>query len=127
LNWALGKWRNEGGHDVYPYFCKTCKRRLSLYEKKEIAEAIGFILIDQDVKRTCVKCGTSGAENHHWAPGEYFEDSDAWPQDYLCQKCHSTWHAVINKFARKNKSLEDKNLELMEKIYLLSGGKNEPR
>ena len=45
----------------------------------------------------CVKCGTRGAELHHWAPQAIFgqPEADGWPKDYLCLSCHQTWHRKV--------------------------------
>jgi hypothetical protein len=106
-NWALGRWRNKGGHECHPYFCRTCLRRLDLYEKKIVAIVIGFIEIPVADQKACVRCGETGAEIHHWAPKEYFSDPDSWPIDPLCQKCHREWHDTIRGRRSKIDRLDD--------------------
>lgn len=44
----------------------------------------------------CERCGTIGAELHHWAPSYKFEDSYSWPSSYLCCKCHREWHTTMD-------------------------------
>jgi DNA-directed RNA polymerase subunit RPC12/RpoP len=43
----------------------------------------------------CARCGARGAEEHHWAPHSMFDDSAAWPTDYLCRDCHARWHQIV--------------------------------
>lgn len=43
----------------------------------------------------CARCGAYGTELHHWAPQHLFEDSELWPQSYLCKLCHDKWHLII--------------------------------
>lgn len=49
------------------------------------------------IRPPCVRCGDPEAEEHHWAPGELFDDSGAWPTDWLCVKCHHRWHTTMNR------------------------------
>lgn len=43
----------------------------------------------------CARCGSRGAERHHWAPQSMFSDPDAWPTDMLCSTCHREWHLIV--------------------------------
>lgn len=45
----------------------------------------------------CRVCFERGAELHHWAPRAIFgkEESELWPQDYLCRACHTRWHQLV--------------------------------
>jgi hypothetical protein len=43
----------------------------------------------------CQKCGAFGAELHHWAPREHFDDADDWPTGWLCVRCHNLWHLTM--------------------------------
>ena len=41
----------------------------------------------------CVRCGTFGTEEHHWAPRSIFgEEAYMWPTAWLCPNCHHRWH-----------------------------------
>lgn len=47
----------------------------------------------------CVRCGSRGAEYHHWAPKAVFGNAaDLWPGDYLCQRCHDNWHDSVKRY-----------------------------
>lgn len=45
----------------------------------------------------CVRCGARDTEAHHWAPKGIFgsDESNRWPQDYLCKGCHDQWHRMV--------------------------------
>ena len=44
----------------------------------------------------CAKCGSRGAEEHHWAPKALFRNAaEEWPKDYLCKPCHDEWHIIV--------------------------------
>ena len=43
----------------------------------------------------CARCGTHGAELHHWAPQALFDDAHFWPMSRLCRQCHMLWHSVV--------------------------------
>jgi hypothetical protein len=46
----------------------------------------------------CARCGQTDepTEIHHWAPNEFFADSQDWPTSELCKKCHTLWHKIMN-------------------------------
>lgn len=45
----------------------------------------------------CARCGSLGAQIHHWAPKFLFgvDHAEDWPKDYLCDGCHREWHSII--------------------------------
>ena len=55
----------------------------------------------EDTQYLCSRCGSEGAQNHHWAPEAIFNDHNEWPQSYLCLKCHIRWHAEMNAWREK--------------------------
>lgn len=62
------------------------------------SEIFDSLVIEDDYSLNnppCKRCGTRGTQLHHWAPKEFFEDAEQWPQDYLCKTCHELWHNTI--------------------------------
>jgi hypothetical protein len=62
-------------------------------------EQLANMPLVQDWSRSrppCVRCGTFGTEEHHWAPRALFgEESDLWPTSWLCPGCHQRWHQTL--------------------------------
>jgi hypothetical protein len=93
----------------YCWQCSSCRRMhvangrtwisasiVSQFLTPEQIDALPIISADEPVN--CVKCGSLGAELHHWAPRAIFgNEADQWPTDYLCLPCHRLWHDTINK------------------------------
>ena len=93
--------------DHFGWWCLECKwwttsKAGGIWIAKELLLTAG---VDIDAVRVaeiadahrCAKCGSRGAELHHWAPRAIFgpDEADHWPKDYLCKACHAEWHAKV--------------------------------
>jgi Zn finger protein HypA/HybF involved in hydrogenase expression len=102
--WLVGRAKNSGGHIVCVFFCGHCGHRTTHFvDCKSVTDAGEYIA---DIKtewelKECSVCHELGAENHHWAPFALFgEESELWPQSYLCPKCHARWHRIVTPNAK---------------------------
>jgi hypothetical protein len=91
----------RNGVKLWNLRCFFCKRTLGgaiahqnipFHFRKTTPESI-----DCDPSRPCTRCGKweNGVELHHWAPQEFFVDSERWPLSYLCRGCHGEWHRIM--------------------------------
>jgi hypothetical protein len=94
------------GAEFFGWKCLECKRWTpakdgALWIAKTVLVSAGVDLsrlpVEQAESPRCVRCGTRGAEEHHWAPRAIFgrDIADLWPKDYLCKDCHDEWHRVV--------------------------------
>jgi hypothetical protein len=98
---------NANHAEYYGWWCLVCKgwtpsRSGGIWIKKELLEDTGVDLstvrvVENKSAPRCAKCGTRGAELHHWAPQAMFgkAEADQWPKDYLCKACHDQWHRMV--------------------------------
>ena len=89
---------NAGGHLGVVVACARCSQGRSLVPLDDIRrtglDPDDLPLLDDRRGSLCIRCGTLGAELHHWAPQALFDDAESWPVDPLCPACHSRWHRV---------------------------------
>ena len=54
-------------------------------------------VVERMVQPRCARCGSRGAEEHHWAPQAIFgkDEANRWPKDFLCKPCHDEWHRLV--------------------------------
>lgn len=95
---------NAGGTRTAVLVCGRCGHGRRSVGYQALADS-GIALADlpelADYRRDyCERCGALGAQLHHMAPRALFEDADDWPLAYLCQTCHSRWHATMDRKAR---------------------------
>ena len=93
------------GAEFFGWWCLECKfwcNQLSggVWIEKEKLKEYGIDLtlapiVDNQCLPRCAKCGTRGAEVHHWMPQSISSDADRWPMDYLCKFCHDEWHKIV--------------------------------
>lgn len=103
---------SQSGVSMPFWFCLTCQRAATKPPKWLSRKVTSAYQVDPDVLPVygnvtvlyCTRCGGAGAEYHHWAPKEVFDDADNWPGAYLCVKCHHKWHeAMIGyRFGRRD-------------------------
>lgn len=99
---GLVAYYNSAGHKRVRLCCSQCHytTREDLSHKK-LKEIFGYTvdqipIVYDNRKEHCERCGTLGAENHHWAPSYKFSDSHRWPTSWLCQSCHREWHLTMD-------------------------------
>lgn len=107
--WMVRSCVNAGGQHTCLFVCGHCDHRTTHFVSvKSVREAgIEPESIEPREKRgICAVCKREGAENHHWAPYALFgEESNKWPQSYLCQSCHSRWHRIVTPNASQKEKV----------------------
>lgn len=95
-NWGIARYVTAAGHHKYPWYCRQCGKKSNIYEPNH-PHLIFTYVFNESEENACEKCGAFGAELHHWAPKHLFGEveADKWPQSYLCQPCHATWHNTV--------------------------------
>lgn len=83
--------------------CDACGRicRQSLPHAGRRLEDYPVARDDRRENPPCERCGSMGAEYHHWPPVALFEDAWDWPGDYLCPLCHRRWHVTTGTNGRQ--------------------------
>jgi hypothetical protein len=93
--WGVGKLIGPSGQAKYPWYCRGCCHRTSIYEPKHDRLIFTRVFLDNG-ENQCEQCGRMGAELHHFMPQALSpDDCDLWPQAYFCQACHAKWHQVV--------------------------------
>ena len=94
-DYGIAKFIAPSGQVKYPWYCRGCGRRTTLYEPAH-PHLVFEVVMDDSEENACEVCGKLGAEVHHWMP-RYLagDDCEKWPIGYLCQSCHAHWHQVI--------------------------------
>lgn len=99
----------HSGAEAFVWVCDGCDRfnpfggnmwidSDQVYRYLTKTEVLTLPVLSEPLTSRCAKCGSRGTELHHWAPKAVFgEDSDKWPQDYLCKPCHDEWHEKMSK------------------------------
>ena len=94
-HWGIGKLLCSSGQIKYPWYCRQCGKRSGIFEPNHPHLIYTYVFEDRG-EFYCEKCGTPGAELHHWSPRHLFDaECEDWPVGYLCQPCHSTWHQIV--------------------------------
>ena len=104
----------NGGWSV-GWYCPDCSRwvvrpgRTGIWipqNDTDLVMDIEDIPIQEYAKlETCGHCGEEEfCEFHHYAPRANFgDDSERWPQGWLCVNCHELWHAKMGQPIRQRR------------------------
>ena len=93
----IGAVECSSGTTQHKAYCVNCRRRGGAIAHDTLT---GFDLSCVEVitshnQATCERCGSVGAETHHWAPYHLFDDAHQWPTSNLCRRCHMLWHETV--------------------------------
>ena len=94
----------NGATQVF-WWCARCQRYAAgsaYFVSQSYLKSIGIdiaalpiVTRSSEPQPHCERCGSLGAEYHHWAPKHLFEDAELWPGSYLCVEGHHKWHAIV--------------------------------
>lgn len=102
------------------WYCKKCKDQAAwggawiahpivMQYLSHWSKTIDDIPVAKDYRQqtpTCIICGSSDTEYHHWFPQKFYDDEEVKPQAalwsevgaYLCRYHHRLWHRIVTPY-----------------------------
>lgn len=100
----IGAVECSNGTTQHKAYCVNCRQKGGAIAHDALAnfDLACVEVIASHNQATCERCGSMGAETHHWAPRHLFDDAHDWPTSRLCRRCHVEWHAKVTPNMRNN-------------------------
>ncbi len=100
----IGAVEYSNGATQHKAYCFNCRQKGGAIAHDALASfdlsCVEVIASHNQAK--CERCGSVGAETHHWAPYHLFDDAYDWPTSSLCRRCHTLWHAKMTRSMNQN-------------------------
>jgi len=74
-----------------------------IFEGAKTIQDLPWAKQEHDIPCSYGQCSSIDVEYHHFAPQEFFIDSEHWPCLPLCKKHHTRWHQTLKDAGLKTK------------------------